>query len=454
MAHRSAACGHEENREKVCAICIMKAKYKITAGVLERIKKYHIENYDLSDSCLPSGICSTCRALLSDIDSGKKSVDCLPDVFDYSVIVPEYRRATRADQNPNCNCKICNVGRQFHNNMDVRPKGRPSSRQEAEGCYDGKNNIPKISILCTKCLSPYGRGIRHNCSISSTRKTLSALMNNVDFGTQEIIASNVIRRKNSDIKPEELELRTPGRPMHVTIGRGRGITQFTSADMNQLQISTNLSNTSMRRIIIPFLRSKSGRRSIESGSAKSLQERDSNLGDLFSVQSVVFETGPANSHSECTLPIIVYCNDVERLVEKITSCREYDDCSEIVRFKYGLDGGGEFFKVCLSVFPESEIEGTFKGKLIDKHRAATGVKKLIILALVPKLQETYSNVKTVLDFLEIDQLDDEYTYAVDMKLANICGGLQAHGASYPCLYCECPKSEFDGIDSSKYQIIV
>ncbi len=105
-----------------------------------------------------------------------------------------------------------------------------------------------------------------------------------------------------------------------------------------------------------------------------------------------------------------------------------------------MDRGGGFLKVCLNVIEDARTPTqspvTKKPTSQDKFRD-TGVKKLIILGIVANVQENYHNVKTLLDACQVKQLT--FTLATDMKLANILCGIMAHGATYPCCWCEIAK---------------
>ena len=66
-----------------------------------------------------------------------------------------------------------------------------------------------------------------------------------------------------------------------------------------------------------------------------------------------------------------------------------------------MDGGGGFLKVCLNVFDlkkdhpseEDESQTPKKKKRLDEIFKDSGVKKTMIIALVPEVQENYSNIK-------------------------------------------------------------
>ena len=103
--------------------------------------------------------------------------------------------------------------------------------------------------------------------------------------------------------------------------------------------------------------------------------------------------------------------------------------------KVGIDGGGGFFKVCLSLYDKDKSEKKGDGRFLY-----TGVKKIFLLLICPEIKESYSNVRDILQLLKISDMLPNCTYSVDLKLANIMAGIQAHGSTYPCIWCECPKT--------------
>ena len=69
-----------------------------------------------------------------------------------------------------------------------------------------------------------------------------------------------------------------------------------------------------------------------------------------------------------------------------------------------------------------------------------GVKKLVIIAIVQDIAETYFNAKTILNLLSIEKID--FVIATDYKLCNILLGLSSHSSKYRCPYCKVPYDEF------------
>ena len=116
--------------------------------------------------------------------------------------------------------------------------------------------------------------------------------------------------------------------------------------------------------------------------------------------------------------------------------------------KIGLDSGQEFMKITLSI-QETKVpsqndddEGAVGGAAAgsgtsggaDGGAAPDSVKRIIIIAIVHELSETYENAKTLLDMLDIESIS--YAISSDLKLINILLGLQGHNSMFCCCYCE------------------
>ena len=101
----------KKKRLKVCVVCFQKAKNPITEIILQRIREFFIEDYDLDELCCPSAICSKCCSDLLDISNGNKTPEILPDVFDFGLIYPNVVSATRSTPHRICSCHICDTAR-------------------------------------------------------------------------------------------------------------------------------------------------------------------------------------------------------------------------------------------------------------------------------------------------------------------------------------------------------
>lgn len=124
------------------------------------------------------------------------------------------------------------------------------------------------------------------------------------------------------------------------------------------------------------------------------------------------------------------------------------------------DGGQGFFKISLTIFPENDtselhansindmndqassvnLDGFSRkrtlyseGGIISKKSKLTSVNHLIMLCAVPKISESYENLKVLFDLTKIN--DIPFKFVADFKLLLIINGQQTATSSYPCPYC-------------------
>lgn len=442
MAHAQRALTHMENRKKVCIICMQKAKNPISQVVLQRIRAYFMKDYDPIDACYPSAICSKCRSDLLYICSGKKTAAILPPMFDFGLILPQLQ-STRNQPNPICCCQLCVIARQSCTTIPKRKKGRPSSSSLG-------GPVQKTVIkLCSFCKSLIGKGLSHNCKVSTLRKNMIGLCDDVDVSTREIVASKVVSDKMKTNR-KSTALKTRGSSSLVVSSTVEEKPIIDSSQLNLLQVAVGASNTTMKCKIVPFFREVFGKTSVEPYAEQFLQKRDKLFEEYFTVTDICFED---SSSKELIKKPVVYCTNVEEVIYYV--CRERNLNHNKIHIKLGIDGGGGLLKFCLNIFEndmEESITNQSGRKLLDKMFLNAGVKKLIIIGISPEVKETYFNIKQILDLLKIEKLPLHFTYALDLKLANITAGIQSHGSTFPCLWCECPKSEFVSESSSNYQL--
>jgi hypothetical protein len=133
----------------------------------------------------------------------------------------------------------------------------------------------------------------------------------------------------------------------------------------------------------------------------------------------------------------IVCNNLPGLIERVIEERQLIDDDSLM-IKIGLDGGGEFMKVCLSVFNVTE-PSTSKAMSLAKKFKNSGVKKCILLAIVPDIPENHTNVKRLWLTLKMETMTRHFTIATDLKLCNILLGLMTHSCTHPCCWCDIDK---------------
>ena len=110
----------------------------------------------------------------------------------------------------------------------------------------------------------------------------------------------------------------------------------------------------------------------------------------------------------------VICNDLNGLVDRIIEKSEINEENMLVRI--GLDGGGGFMKICLSMFDFSDTadkSSSNGGKCLKEWFKNSGVKKVLIIAVVPNIQENYCNIKSLWLEACLENLTWKFTISTD-----------------------------------------
>ena len=135
----------------------------------------------------------------------------------------------------------------------------------------------------------------------------------------------------------------------------------------------------------------------------------------------------------------VVCKNLKELIDDIPHRRKI--CITDALIRVGLDGGGGFLKICVSVFNiKAPVSMT---STVAKKFSDAGVKKVFIIAISPDVPENYINMKKLWLESGIDQLKYDFTMATDLKLCNILLGLQNHSSMHPCCWCNIDKYNLD-----------
>ena len=135
------------------------------------------------------------------------------------------------------------------------------------------------------------------------------------------------------------------------------------------------------------------------------------------------------------------CNNVPDFIDVILRERLLED-KDSVLIRIGIDGGGGFLKICLSIFDINDSFSNVQSGVSNKFKES-GVKKIFLIASVPNLPENYVNVKKLWINLCLLNLDKRFTVATDLKLCNILLGMMSHGSMHPCCWCDIKKGNLN-----------
>ena len=145
---------HADWMKNICGICIRKAsQFRPISDVdLERIRKHHYPDYDLS--VMPTVLCTSCKKALSYIDEhGKDAGLNLPEAAYENLHLPS-STSTR-QQAICCQCSFCQVGRM--NGVEYKrycagkrvSQGRPPAEDKSAPL------TPTGQTICSLCKGKY-----------------------------------------------------------------------------------------------------------------------------------------------------------------------------------------------------------------------------------------------------------------------------------------------------------
>ena len=297
-----------------------------------------------------------------------------------------------------------------------------------------------IMHLCRICYKVTDELGNHECR--KGKDSINSLMENICPEVRLALAYKTIEQeqsKRASNSPVRLQNPAGGPSVPILLGsKNVSKASVTSSPMShqtfaEMQKSVGMSD---RQVIgvAKVIREAKGKRSIESNLRDFLTDQGDSIQEFFEIKQAEFDV--KNSNDKLMKPIIL-CKDVNAFVRHVLLSRGH--LGKAVLKKIGADGGGDFFKVCLNLILDQDQKSPEKKKPAgssDRFKDS-GVKKLLIIAIVQGIPETYRNVKVIMGFLDLQNFD--FTLASDLKLINILYGLQSHSCTYPCVYCETRK---------------
>lgn len=401
--------GHERARKRVCIVCYRKGTRSLSERDIENIRTFAIFDYKKGNPDLPCGLCSGCYLLLSKLKNGAEVQ--LPIADDYDPIRPMNMRSMN-----NCNCRICIIS--SSKNQDALSLKRKPGRPSLTSGPSTNKQKQEVFKVCSNCFTKIYRGCDHSASMCASRRqkvyNIEKLVADDDI-TKERLASRTINATDSSLAT----LGSKQKPIHSKPKEGHTLS---IEGMSAIQTDLNLSVRQVHRLCKDLRQVSSSRTLIQAGLKSGIYDTNHKLDDQFELRLLQYTDNRNVSFERWT----VVCRDLSAFVDNVITERNIDTSEMIL--KIGIDGGGGFLKVTLSVFDLNESVNTTKTK-------DSGVKKCFLIGIVPCVPENYVNVKRLWLNIAIDGFQREFTIAADLKLCNILLGLMAHGSLHPCCWC-------------------
>lgn len=438
---------HEESRFVICLLCWTKCKsmFMITPGLKLKITE-QFKTYDDQNECLPRVVCASCKTKLYSKNDKTKITQ-----IDFTQF--KMKKKTRSTDDVKCECFFCDRARK--NGMAKLSVNnvfgsKRESRMEKEVIQK-----PVPDKRCSNCLSFIHKGKRHICTKATFVNNIRNCIQPVDIKFKEQVTSsllkNVVQCKGVD-KSNSVKLSQPqgGKYLQVTIGIGgqtkkQKETLFSVKDFQNIRNSFNLSYKVTSGIATAIRVATKNAKIIEPNLKRKLLDNTHTLDHLFDCKSLDFAKVKGIINILNISQHFVQCVNLQELIKFVSDSRKI----ETRHLKFGIDGGGGFLKICLSI--QSVVENT---SCEDSRRKRTrqshsdgiamkkikdsSVKKLFIIGLAPCVQENYDNVWQLWEELRIN--DFLGTIATDLKLANILVGIMSHSSTFPCCWCYADKN--------------
>ena len=161
-----------------------------------------------------------------------------------------------------------------------------------------------------------------------------------------------------------------------------------------------------------------------------MKQKSHSLEDFYETETLDFEVNKKvgnKSIIEIVKKDIILVKDPTELIRHI--CNEREMVMEEMCVRIGIDGGQGSVKVVMNIFdPDNPDQASSDGQKF------TGVNKMIVLALVRDIPETYENIKLI--FKKANLNDIKFKLACDLKILNVILGLSSHGGKHSCMYCD------------------
>ena len=340
------------------------------------IKKYARDNYNINDPDFPCGLCNGCY-----LDLHKKNKD--PSIVVKVVTFTPHR--TLQLRSSVCDCVICKFAKAGINSCRKFKKkvGRPKQIDETN--EDASISTPNtIIIVCKTCFTELYPGCRHKCTKQRYRK--KKVENPEKLIASPTTSNKLAKRSRDEYDDKGQKLCSDSSPERKTKRK----LFLSSKNLCTIRKNMNLSARKTKDLA-HYIRVATGSRSAIEPYTDDKMKVDSHLfDDYFEYKNILFvEENSKTKVSRKFRQHAAVCKNLKELIDDILHRRKI--CITDALIRVGLDGGGGFLKICVSVFNiKAPVSMT---STVAKKFSDAGVKKVFIIAISPDVPENYINMK-------------------------------------------------------------
>ena len=452
---------HEDCLKKVCAICTNLNGKKVHRGVSETeeklIQKLVFPSYRRGSLYFPQGLCDICqRKLLRMEKAGEAEARqqfILPE--NYHCSLPH---ETRSQSKENCMCRWCKLARM--NGLELR-------RWQKE-VKERRHGEEKIGVMCPKC----GKGlpisqISHHCS-SSDLAAVAKMLESIPEAIKPKLAHSLLKELQEEPGGSlSLPPATGGRVVQVQMGHQTStpkMSSLTHKEVTQMASRNHLTGEQQSSIMAD-LRCKWGRKIVEPGLQEVMPKHNAQFSPYFTEEQKPF----LNTDGNITPKHLYFCHDLVGLVEKVKELRSIQSETEIL---VQGDTGQGWLKIGMSLikkddlkkgqrarvaaagaeFSEENNEEAGPSKKVRRRQQGIGggsqfsdwgARKMILLAVVPKVPESHHNIDLIFTAIGLNKIPFKMTGDFAF-LMPICGLVKGCGGTNPCPLCDQRKTNAGG----------
>ena len=422
---------HATYLNKVCLLCFNKSKHmrELNSNLRNIIQESFVRGIDFEDTRFPKVLCSTCFTIVYQAGSGifKRKIE----IFDYSKLKP--LKQTTRNSIISCDCIVCTIGStvnfwKSHEHVSKkRKKGRPNKETSSVPC--------SVIQLCSFCFSKISKGISHVCTETAKVNNIQVMISTSEGKCSDQVLSHLLKDKSNNNNSTSLSLsQLRGKPLPIKLlspSDANSAMYISHEQMKSIQKDLHMSQNQTKKLAQSLRSCTKKRHFIQSGLHSSLHESLHENDHLYEIKSLTIAG---------TKQTVVICCNIPQLIKNMKTSRNIQQEAKLL-FKIGIDYGGAFLKVCMNMIlldreHTSRKRRRFTDSPSDKYKD-TSVNKLLILAAVQEVKETYQSVKAIFDLLSLRDIEifGDISIAADLKMANIIFGLMSHSSTHPCTWC-------------------